>query len=174
MKKSAHLELVSGKKNGEIERPHASLKYRVFVGGWTILLAALILMTTLLLPKPTLAAEVYGVNFNAIDWESLCPSIEPISVGNCSVVHPTSSLARRFKSGFEDLALNSKAVNCENQKKIYKRRVSANPLRCALTFKTAYTALVTSSNTSVFTPAKFRDTYLSEGIVNLNALPKSR
>ncbi len=170
MKTISYLKLVSSTDDANTRKERPSIKNQFYIGLFTILAVALILASTLLLPPPANAEEVYGVEFGNIHWDKLCPNVKPVSVGECDVVHPTSGLARNFKSGFESLSENSQKPNCDNQKKIYDKRIASKPRRCAAMFQTAYSALVTSKNNGVFSAAEFRDKYLSEGVVNANAL----
>lgn len=171
MKKRNHLNLVHNKGNLNERGKSLTTSDRAYIIILSISTIAFLLASMFLLPPPAKAGEVYGVEFNYIDWDKLCSNVKPVSVGKCDVVHPTSGLARNFKSGFESLSENSQKPNCDNQKKIYNKRIASKPRRCAAMFQTAYSALVTSKNNGVFSAAEFRDKYLSEGVVNANALP---
>lgn len=149
-----------------------TIRNKLMIASSTILIIAGFVSPALLLPKPASATELFGVDFQKIDWSKVCPSVQPISVANCTIVHPTSAIARKFKSGFEGFSNSSKRPNCENQKKIYEKRIAASPKRCASIFRTTYSALVISNRQGVFTASEFRDKYLADGIVDINAIPK--
>jgi len=169
MKKN-HLKLVMNNKQDSPKRKLTTQENIISTGLIIVGIAMLIVLPI----KPVDASEVFGVSFKKIKWAELCPNIQPVKVGDCEVVHPTSGIARNFKSGFEDLRVKTKPLNCENQKKIFEKRVGINPKICAAMFKATFSDLVLSGNKGVFSAEEFRDTYLSEGIVDLNALPKTK
>jgi len=172
MKQECHITLVqSNTSDTKQQRVIPPMKERIYIALATVSIVGILLGSLILLPGPANAGEVFGVEFDNIDWAKLCPKVKPVAVGACKTVHPTSGLARKFQSGFESLSDSPKELNCDNQREIYEKRIMAKPRRCAAMFRTAYSALAISGQTGVFNAQEFRDTYLADGIVNLNALP---
>ncbi|NCA90071.1 MAG: hypothetical protein EOM92_14525 [Gammaproteobacteria bacterium] len=78
------------------------------------------------LPAAVSARTVHGVDFDAVPWETLCPSVESVglrtSTGSCAVSHPASTKHAKW----EDLGTGETEPkpNCARLEKEYRKLTS--------------------------------------------------
>jgi hypothetical protein len=114
----------------------------------------LLFILLLVIPVHSFGGNLYGMDFNRIDWGKLCPSVKPIELKGCSFVHPTSTLHSKDPS----LYYSSKGTtweehkpNCkfleENFNKLIRPSKGVNKWNhCKVAFKASFTNRAIDSN----------------------------
>ena len=138
--------------------------------GLTTLGLSLVCVLLLLNPPKVHAYEIMGVDYDRIDWCKLCSSIAPIRFENCDVVHPTFvALVSKIRANKLELS----NLKCEETRKQFNILVT-NKKKCKFKFKQAFKNLVTAGDSLEFSAENFRDKYLTEGVVDVDGVVKSR
>ena len=142
----------------------------------TILSAFLILLTCI----NTEASKKSGVDLDLIDWEQVCPAVEPVTLnfpnGTCTGIHPTE--LEHYESGVG--GSKQEKPKCGKMKERYKTLTNKNARynnwkHCKMAFQVKYTfMLLTVDKYSDTEVLSFRNQYLSQGIVDPAALKKTR
>lgn len=113
----------------------------------------------------------FDVDFDRVDWETLCPNVKPVELAGCKVVHPASARFR-ISDGFVD-----STVNCEQEAKSYARYINSSLYSCKANFRAFYTGIMSDkislekgkravSNYRGVDVEAWRDKYLGQGVVD--------
>jgi hypothetical protein len=131
-----------------------------------------ILMGLVVFSTTQASAEIYGVDFGLVDWENLCPNVQPLSVRGCDTVHPTSALFNNNPSS----RIKERNLKCRIEKKNFilyitpkkTRDIKRQWGRCSFRFQAAYKWRVHHPEYFVESVEAWRDRYLKAGVVDKN------
>jgi len=131
-----------------------------------------IIMGLVVLSSTQADAEIYGVDFSLVDWDNLCPNVQPLSVRGCDTVHPTSLLFNDDPS----TRIKDKYLNCRIEKKKFRLQIKPKNTRdkknqwgrCSFSFQAAYKWRVKTPEYFTESVEAWRDRYLKAGVVDKN------